>query len=120
MKQPRSLPIPFLILIIAGVVSLYSIVASRVSGATVTQDNSLQMQTVEQERVAAIYFRVLSWVSGITAHKAGPSQLKPQPGGAPQTVHHQRQSEWRPSISFCAFHAAHDFALRKFHGHILN
>jgi hypothetical protein len=107
------------ILIIAGVVSIYSLVASRVSGATVTQDNSLQMQTVEQEHVAAIYFRVLAWLSDVTPRKPEPSEANPHLGTEPQVVNHQRQSERRPNITLCAFHAAHDFALRKFHVHTL-
>ena len=120
MKPKQSLPIPFLILILAGVVSLYSIVASHLSGAAVAQDSSLQMQTVEQERVAAIYFRILSWLSDVTHRNAEPVQAKPQPAAAPQAAKGPRHPECKVNVALCAFRYAHDLALGKSHARSLN
>ena len=86
MKNKRALPIPFLILILAGVVSLFSILADRGSRASMVKDDSLQMQTVEQERMAAIYFRILSWLSDLTPRAAEPAKANPQPAPGPQVV----------------------------------
>ena len=120
MKPKQSLPIPFVILILAAVVSMYSLVAGRASGAPVVQDNSLQMQTVEQERVAAIYFRILSWLSDVTHRNAEPVQAKPQPAAAPQAAKGPRRSECKASVALCAFRYAHDLALGKSHARSLN
>jgi len=120
MRHKQSLPIPFLILILAGVVSLYSIVAGRVSGAATVQDNSLQMQTVERERVAAIYFQVLSWLSDVTRRTPEPVQARPQPAAVPQVAKGPRHSDCRVSIALCAFRYAHDLASGKSHARNLN
>jgi hypothetical protein len=120
MKPKQSLPIPFLILILAGVVSLYSIIADRVPGAATVQDNSLQMQTVEQERVAAIYFQVLSWLSDVTHRTAEPVQATPQPAAEPQVAKRPRRSECQVSIALCAFRYAHDLASGKSRARNLN
>jgi hypothetical protein len=120
MKHKRSLPIPFLILILAGVVSFYSIIAGRVSGAATVQDNSLQMQTVEQERVAAIYFQVLSWLSDVTHRTTEPVQSKPQPAAEPRVAKGPRRSECQVSIALCAFRYAHDLASGRSRARSLN
>jgi hypothetical protein len=120
MKPKQSLPIPFLILILAGVVSLYSIIAGRVSGAATVQDNSLQMQTVEQERVAEIYFQVLSWLSDVTHRTAEPVQAKPQPAAEPQVAKGPRHRECKVNVALCAFRYAHDLALGKSYARSLN
>ena len=120
MKPKQNLPIPFLILILAAVVSACSLVAGRVSGATPVQDNSLQMQTVEQERVAAIYFQVLSWLSDVTHRTAEPVQAKPQPAAEPQVAKGPRHRECKVSFALCAFRYAHDLALGKSHARSMN
>ena len=71
MKNKGVLPIPFLILILAGVVSLFSILAGRGAKASMVKDDSLQMQTVEQERIAEFYFRTLSWLSDVIPQGSG-------------------------------------------------
>ena len=120
MKPKQSLPIPFVILILAAVVSMYSLVAGRASGAPVVQDNSLQMQTVEQERVAAIYFQVLSWLSDVTHRTAEAVQANPQPAAEPQVAKGLRQRGCRVNVALCAFRYAHDLALGKSHARSLN
>ena len=85
MKKWQGLPIPFLILILAGAVSLASIFSGRNSGASTVKDDSLQMQTVEQERMAALYFRILSWFSGIAAQPKEPGVTAPTPS-SPQMI----------------------------------
>jgi hypothetical protein len=114
MKPKQNLPIPFLILILAAVVSIYSLAAGRASGAATVQDNSLQMQTVEQERVAAIYFEVLSWLSDVTNRNAEPPAAEPQVAKGP------RHRECKVNFAFCAFHYAHDLALGKSHARSMN
>jgi hypothetical protein len=113
MKHKRTLPIPFLILILAGVVSLYSSIAGRVSGAATVQDNSLQMQTVEQERVAAIYFRILSWLSDVTHRNSERVQAKPQSAAEPRVTRRLPRRQCQASIVLCAFRYAHDLASGK-------
>lgn len=66
MKSIREVPVPFLIVIAAGLVSVFSLIATSRTRPTVTNHDSVQVQTVEQEHIAAIYFRVLSWLSDVT------------------------------------------------------
>jgi hypothetical protein len=120
MKPKQSLPIPFLILILAGIVSIYSLVAGRVSGAATVPDNSLQMQTVEQERVAEIYFGVLSWLTDVTHRTAEPVQAKPQRAAEPQVANGPRHRECKLSVALCAFRYAHDLATGKSHAGNMN
>jgi len=120
MRHKRSFPIPFLILILAGVVSLYSILASRGSGAAMVQDNSLQLQTVEQERMAAIYFRVLSWLSDVTPRTAEPVHANPHPVSIPHVAKTPRRSECQVSLELCTFHPAQNTAARRSRARNLN
>ena len=108
MKKGRSLPIPFLILILAGVVSLFSIFADRGSRASMVKDDSLQMQTVEQERMAAVYFRLLSWLSGLTPRTTEPAKGNPQPAPAPEKAPRRRQRPDR--IELCTLHSMRNLA----------
>lgn len=73
MKKLRAIPIPFLILFLAGVVSLFSVFAEPGTHASANQNGSPVLQTVEQESAAAVYFRVLSWLSDVTA----PREVQP-------------------------------------------
>lgn len=101
MKNKRVLPIPFLILILAGVVSLFSIAADRGSRAGMVRDDSLQMQTVEQERMAAFYFRILSWLSDLTPRAAEPAKANPQPAHVPQSTKAPRRRARQGRIELC-------------------
>jgi hypothetical protein len=87
MKNKRNLPIPFLVLTLAGMVSLFSILATRSSRAGMVREDSLQMQTVEQERMAALYFRILSWLSDVTPRATEPVKATPEPAPC-------RAAEW--------------------------
>jgi hypothetical protein len=113
MKNKQVLPIPFLILILAGVVSLFSIAATRKSRVGMTKDDPLQMQTVEQERVAAIYFRILSWLSDVTPRPAGPVKANPQPAPVPPVGKTPRRRERRSSVELCTFHSTQSLTASK-------
>ena len=120
MKQMRKLPIPFLILILAGAVSIYSLLASRNSRAATAQDNSLEMQTIEQERVAAVYFRVLSWLSDVSTRNPEPVLANSQPGATPQVTKRLRRWECQIGIELCNFHPGQGAADRKSRACTLN
>ncbi|MGA2984273.1 MAG: hypothetical protein ABSG32_10675 [Terriglobia bacterium] len=113
MENKRGLPIPFLILLLAGVVSLFSMVAGRGSRASMVSPVSLQMQTVEQERMAAIYFRILSWLSDVTPRATEPAKANPQPAAVPQVLKSPRRRARPGRIEFCTLHAAQNLAARK-------
>ena len=105
MKDKRSLPLPFLILILAGIASLFTVIADRATPARPAQDNSLQMQTVEQERMAELYFRVLSWVSDLKAQPIHPAKAAPQPAAVPKVVSVPRERRRLGRVEYCAFPA---------------
>lgn len=113
MKNKRVLPIPFLILILAGVVSLFSIAADRGSRAAMVGDDSLQMQTVEQERMAAFYFRILSWLSDVTPRAAEPAKANPQPAPAPQPTKAPRRRQRQGRIELCTLPSGQNLAAGK-------
>lgn len=107
------LPIPFLVLILAGVVSLFSMAAGRSSGAGTVRDDSLQMQTIEQERMAAFYFRILSWLSDLTPRTAQPAKANPQPAPTPQVIKTPRRRERPGRIELCTLPCAQKLAAAK-------
>ncbi|MFZ0963316.1 MAG: hypothetical protein WAO35_20845 [Terriglobia bacterium] len=113
MRNKQVLPIPFLILILAGVVSLFSIAADRGAKAGMVSENPVEMQTVEQERMAAIYFRVLSWLSDFTPRAEDPEKAKPQP----TPVSHVVKAPARPTrlcrIELCTLRSAQSVAASK-------
>jgi len=110
MKNKQGLPIPFLILILAGVVSLFSILADRGPRASMVRDDSLQMQTIEQERMAAIYFRILSWLSNLTPRATQPAKANPQPASTPQGIKAPRRRERPGRLELCMLHSAQNVA----------
>jgi hypothetical protein len=59
------------------------------------------MQTVEQERMAEFYFRVLSWLSDVFPRAAEPVRLNPQPAPAPQSTKAPRRRERQGRIELC-------------------
>jgi len=79
MQKKRVLPLPFLVLILAGLVSLVGIFAERNSRAKMAKEDPLKVQTVEQERMATLYFRILSWLSDVAPKGAAPPKAAPQP-----------------------------------------
>jgi hypothetical protein len=106
MKSKRVLPIPFLILILAGVASLFSMVAGGNSKPDTVRDNSLQMQTVEQERVAALYFRVLSWLAEFTSPKAPATKPQSQTAPTPRSVQSRSRRTCQAKPELCVYHSA--------------
>lgn len=103
MNKDHSVPIPFLVLILAGAVSLFSIFADRSARASMVRGDSLQMQTVEQERMAAFYFRILSWLSDLTPRTTQPVKANPQP--APQVIKTGPRRERPGRVELCALHS---------------
>jgi hypothetical protein len=120
MKHIRNLPMPFLILLFAGVVSIYSILVTRTSPAAQVHGDSLQMQTVEQERMAVMYFRVLSWLSDVTPQPAEPAQAEPKSATAPKVARTPDSSECPVRIELCSFPSSRNLAARKSHAHNLD
>jgi len=120
MTNKPVLPIPFLILILAGIVSLFSILADRSSKAGVVRHDSLQIQTVEQERMAAIYFRILSWLSELTPRASAPAKINPQPSPAPPNIKVRRRQQGPGRVEFCAFHSWRNPAAEPHRAHNLN
>lgn len=102
---------PFLILLLAGVVSLFSIVADRGTKASLVTDDSLQMQTVEQERMAAIYFRILSWLSDVMPRAVDPAKTSAQP--APKVVLKPSLPARQGDILLCALRSAQNVVAGK-------
>jgi hypothetical protein len=113
MKKQRGLPIPFLILILAGIVSTFSLFADHGSRANRVRSDSLQVQTVEQERMAAVYFRVLSWLSTVTPRPAESAQADPQPASLPQPPNAPQRRVQPGRVVLCAFHPRQILAARK-------
>src|SRR5690349_17718349 len=83
MQHKRSLPIPFIILILAGVVAFGTLIARWSSGTVMARDAPPELQSVEQERIALGYLRVLTWFSDLTQHTAAPPPAIPQTHVAP-------------------------------------
>jgi hypothetical protein len=110
MKNKQFPPIPFLILILAGVVSLVSIAADRNSHASMLREDPVQMQTVEQERLAAVYFRVLSWISDVIPRSEEPAKAHPRSAPAPQVVKSPHRTALKCNIELCAFRYMRDLA----------
>lgn len=106
MKKQRALPIPFLILILAGLASIFSLVADRSPKARTGTDGSLQMQTIEQERMAEIYFRVLCWISDLTPRAQ--ATVTPHTGTAPasQVVKASTPISRPCRVEICVYHTA--------------
>jgi hypothetical protein len=120
MKNKPGLPIPFLILILAGVVSLFSILADHVGPAGMVREDSVQMQTVEQERLAGFYFHILSWLSQITPRAAEPVKAHPQPAPVPQVIKSPRRRERPGRIELCTFTSVQNLATGNRTTHQLN
>jgi hypothetical protein len=110
MKNKRELPIPFLILILAGLVSVFSLLATRTSRAGTARGSSLQMQMVEQERMAALYFRILSWLSDVNPNSREPVKTSPQPTHAPPVEKSLHRNEKRSSFELCTFKPVQNLA----------
>ena len=111
----RGVPLPFMILILAGAVSLVSIIITSQSTVSMTRDNPLKIQMVEQERMAALYFRVLSWLSDLTPRNAEPEKANPQAPRAPQVVKTPRRGERTSKVEWCMYHMVHRMAGKRLH-----
>jgi hypothetical protein len=104
MKKSRVLPIPFLIMILAGAVSLFSFVVDRHTRQSADDTDTIQMQTAEQERIADDYFRVLSWLSDVsTPSTTQPIVTKSQPAAAPEVPEEPHQMIPAGRIELCSF-----------------
>ncbi len=120
MKSTRGLPVPFLILLLAGAVSLVSIFADRGAHAGIVRNDPVQMQTIEQERMAEFYFRILSWVSGLRSRASNPANAPSPALATPKAVKSRRRGSRRERIEFCAFSTIQNFTNRKLHTHTVD
>jgi len=105
MQKKRVPPLPFLVLILAGVVSLVSIITERSSRATMAKEDPLKVQTVEQERTAALYFRILSWLSDVAPKGSAPPKAAPQPPRVSQAVKTWHAPAGRGKVELCVLPA---------------
>jgi len=111
MKLKGVLPVPFLILILAGIASIFNVFADRAPRVAVTGGNSLQMQTVEQERMVDSYFRVLSWLSDVIPRAANPAKVNPSSGPAPQPLKASPPCGRQGRVELCAFPSSKSVAV---------
>jgi len=107
-------------LILAGAVSLVSIFANRGAQAGTVRNDSVQMQTIEQERMAEFYFRILSWISGLRSPASGPANATSPTSTVPKAVKSRRRGSRRERIEFCAFSTIQNFTNRKLHAHTVD
>jgi len=105
------LPVPFLILILAAVVSLFSVIADRAPQAAVGEKDSLQIQTVEQERMAAAYFRVMAWLSDVMPQAGKPAKTISPSVPTPSLTKASSRCEGRGRIELCTFRSKKTAAL---------
>ncbi len=105
MKNHRRLPIPFLVVILAGVLSVFTSLANDGSAGN-RVDNSVQMQSIEQERMAAMYFRVMTWLSSAKSQAVDSAKANSHPAPTPRVITPVRNASLRPKIRFCSFHTA--------------
>ena len=84
-------------------VSLVSIVANRGAQASMVRNDSVQMQTIEQERMAEFYFRILSWLSDLRPRAADPAKATPHTSTPPKAVKSPPRGAHRGRIELCTF-----------------
>jgi len=77
------------------------------------REDSLQMQTIEQERMAAFYFRILSWFSDLTPRATQPAKANPQPAPTPQVIKAPRRPGRPGRIELCTLHSRRNLAASK-------
>lgn len=111
MKKQRSLPIPFLVFILAAVLSIFTSLADGGSRTGNGGNNSLQMQTIEQEQMATMYIRFMSWLSSVRLHPADAAKAGPQPASAPVVSARRRAAGATTAIRLCAYHANQNLVL---------
>ncbi len=109
MKKQRSLPIPFLVFILAAVLSIFTSLADSGSRTGNGGNNSLQMQTIEQEQMATMYIRFMSWLSSVRLHPEDAAKAGPQP--APVVSARPRAAGATTAIRLCAYHANQNLVL---------
>jgi hypothetical protein len=105
MQKNRVPPLPFLVLFLAGVVSLVSIFTERNSPAKMAKEDPLKVQTVEQERMAALYFRILSWLSDLASKGSAPPKAAPQSPRVSQAVKTWHAPAGRGKVELCTLPA---------------
>jgi len=113
MKKLRALPIPFLILILAGVVSLFSVFAGPGTPPSEAQVRALPALTVGQEHATTAYFRVLSWLLNVTAPRGTQPDSTVNPLKAAQRMAKTTHAVLCPSrIELCTLRLTQNIASR--------
>lgn len=110
MRKIRLPPLPFLVLLVSGVVVPIAILAGRLSPAPMNKEDSLRVQMVEQERLASIYFRILSWLAHLTPATHPASETAPQRSPAPQVGKTSPGSRLHSKIELCTPSGEHKSA----------
>jgi hypothetical protein len=110
MQKNRLPPLPFLVLLLCGLIAPIAILAGRFSPAPVAKEDTLQVQTVEQERMAAVYFRILSWLADVTPAGSPASGTAPQPSRAPLAVKASQGSADHTKVELCTLSREHKSA----------
>lgn len=110
MQKNRLPPLPFLILLLAGLVGLIAVLAGRLSPAPMTKEDTLQVQTVEQERMAAIYFRILSWLADVTPKGSPASGTAAQPPRAAAVGKASEGPAAHAKVQLCTLSGEHEVA----------
>jgi hypothetical protein len=105
MQKNRVPPLPFLVLFLAGVVSLVSILTERNSRMKMAKEDPLKVQTVEQERMAELYFRILSWLSDLAPKGSAPPKAAPQSPRVSQALKTWHAPAGRGKVELCTLPA---------------
>jgi hypothetical protein len=71
------------------------------------------MQTIEQERMAEFYFRILSWLSDVTPRASEPAKANPQPAPVPQVIKAPLRRERQGRIELCTFPSGKNLSASK-------
>ncbi len=110
MKKHRSLPIPFLVVILAAVLSVITSLADGGSRTGNAVENPLQVQTIEQERMATMYLRFMSWLSSIKNHSEDTAKADPPSVPAPKDAISHHAGVRRAALRMCSYRADQNFA----------
>jgi len=105
MHTKRVPPLPFLVLFLAGLVLLVSFFVERRSRARMAKQDPLEVQTVEQERMAALYFRILSWLSDVAPKGSASPKVSPQPPRVSEAVRTRHAAASRGKVALCVLPA---------------
>jgi len=106
MQKKYVIPLLCLILITAAVSGI-RVFAGRNKPVPAAKADSLQVQTVEQERMAAMYFRVLTWLAEIAPQGPEPAKVLPESPRAPLSAKPLHPPASQGKVELCSLAAGH-------------